>query len=260
MIEFNNIWYNPEIDKYITINEFIKLPKHEKIKQFDIAELIKNNIIINNETIDDKHTVIHNNTYYWIEHGKKHRNNDEPCVIDSEGSMYWFKYDVPHRDGDKPAVIKKDGTMMWINNGKFHRLGDKPAVILPDGTKQWYINGIRHRSDNETFTINEITGLFNINECVKKKCIHIKPAVILPDGTEICYYAGYVHNINGPAIVRTKYIDNKLVYLWKFILINTDFDNKEDWNYHCDHLYENEQLMTHKILCDSRLLKINTDI
>jgi hypothetical protein len=47
-----------------------------------------------------------------------------------------------HSFNDEPAVIESNGTKYWYKNGKLHR-EDLPAVICPNGIKFYYNNGKR---------------------------------------------------------------------------------------------------------------------
>jgi hypothetical protein len=37
--------------------------------------------------------------------------------IDAYGSQFWFKNGERHRDNDLPAIIYSDGSKEWYNNG-----------------------------------------------------------------------------------------------------------------------------------------------
>jgi hypothetical protein len=40
-------------------------------------------------------------------------------VIESDGTQHWFQHGKLHRDNDKPAVIEADGRQeYWINDEK----------------------------------------------------------------------------------------------------------------------------------------------
>ena len=84
-----------------------------------------------------------------IEYSNLHRENDEPAIIDADGSKYWYKNGQPHRDGDLPAAIYVDGSKIWYKNGQLHREGDEPAYIDANGNKYWYKHGQSHREGDE---------------------------------------------------------------------------------------------------------------
>ena len=95
---------------------------------------------------DDEPAVIYWNTKSWYKNGFRHRDDDKPAVINSDGSKAWWVNGERHRDNDKPAIIYFDGTKEWWVNGHRHRDDDKPAIIgakkiYPGGTKKWFHRG-----------------------------------------------------------------------------------------------------------------------
>jgi len=58
------------------------------------------------------------------------------------GNQFWYKNGLKHRDNDLPAIICSNGTQEWYKNGERHRDNDLPAVIRANGTQYWYQNGI----------------------------------------------------------------------------------------------------------------------
>src|SRR3989344_2097281 len=56
-------------------------------------------------------------------------------------TQIWYKNGKRHRENDKPAVVWSDGTQEWYKNGQLHRENDKPATVWSDGTQEWYKNG-----------------------------------------------------------------------------------------------------------------------
>jgi hypothetical protein len=88
----------------------------------------------------------------WCRHGKTHRDNDQPAVIEN-GTEYWYQYGKIHRDNDQPAVIYSDGTKSWWQYGQRHRDNDQPAVIYPDGHREWYQHGKNHRDNDQPAVI-----------------------------------------------------------------------------------------------------------
>ena len=57
----------------------------------------------------------------WFQNGKRHRDNDLPAVIKSDGKKEWWQNGELHRDNDLPAVIRSDGGQFWYKNGKRQR-------------------------------------------------------------------------------------------------------------------------------------------
>jgi len=86
-----------------------------------------------------------NKLYY--KNGKRHRDGDEPAVIESNGTKWYYKNGKRHRDGDKPAVIGSSGYKAYYKNGVLHRDGDEPAVIKSDGSLEYWKNGVRYTKE-----------------------------------------------------------------------------------------------------------------
>ena len=117
-----------------------------------------NRIILNNEikwfklkNIKLKLLETYENKYgnqYWYKNGLRHRDNDLPAVIMSNGYRSWYKNGERHRDNDLPAIIRENGDQFWYKNGLQHRDNDLPAIIFPNGHQYWYKNGLLHR-DND---------------------------------------------------------------------------------------------------------------
>lgn len=76
----------------------------------------------------------------WYKSGFKHRDNDLPALIRSNGCKTWYKHGLIHRDDDKPAQISPMGKS-WYKNGKLHREGDKHSTKFFDGSKYWHKEG-----------------------------------------------------------------------------------------------------------------------
>ena len=68
-----------------------------------------------------------------------HRDNDQPAVIDADGTQMWFIHDTPHRDNDQPAVIDADGSQEWYIKGEL-------------SYQEYYINGQLHRDNYQPAT------------------------------------------------------------------------------------------------------------
>jgi hypothetical protein len=65
----------------------------------------------------------------WYQHGKKHRDNDEPAVICLDGTREWHKHDKRHRETG-PARIGSDGTQEWWIGGTQVSEADYPRALL----------------------------------------------------------------------------------------------------------------------------------
>jgi hypothetical protein len=57
-----------------------------------------------------------NGDYFWYDHGKLHRDGDEPAVYQNKDKIY-YKHGKIHRDDDKPAVIRANGTLEYFKEG-----------------------------------------------------------------------------------------------------------------------------------------------
>ena len=82
---------------------------------------------------------------YRNDRGQRHRDNDLPAVIWSNGDKLWYKNGQQHRDGDRPAFERNDGLQEWWVNGVLHRDNDLPAIMCPSGINAWWVNGKVHR-------------------------------------------------------------------------------------------------------------------
>ncbi len=172
-------------------------------------------------------------TYYYV-NGKLHRENDEPAMIMSDGSIEYRICGERHREGDKPARITAKGSELYAIKGALHRDFDKPAIIRkrpnPTGEKviwkcEWYQNGFQHRDgDKPAFIENDGTQKWyrfgqshregdkpaittpKYDHYMKHDFTHRandKPAFIEHDGslTEYIEYGGF-HRIQGPAFIE----------------------------------------------------------
>jgi hypothetical protein len=96
------------------------------------------------------HGVNAESTMIWYDADKKlHRDDDNPAVVYSNGTMTWFQHGVPGRsDPTKPHMIDAKLTKKWLDADRLlHSHGDRPAVIFEDGTKRWYLHGVPGRED-----------------------------------------------------------------------------------------------------------------
>jgi hypothetical protein len=82
----------------------------------------------------------------WYTNGYIDRLNDLPAQI-MPHKVAWRRMHLRHRENDLPAVLYSDGTMEWHSGGNKHRENDLPAVITSDGTKMWYYLGKKHRTN-----------------------------------------------------------------------------------------------------------------
>jgi hypothetical protein len=96
----------------------IKIKKQKKLN---------NLTYINNELAHGVYVDEYGNMF-WYQNGKKHRNNDKPSIIYTNGTMIWYKYGILHRNNDKPAIVLGNGDRYWYQNGVRHRDGNKPAI------------------------------------------------------------------------------------------------------------------------------------
>ena len=92
---------------------------------------------------------------WWYKKNKRHRDNDQPAIIDYNGCKYWYKDGDQHRDNDQPAEINYNGAKEYYKNGKRHRDNDQPAVIWADGTEKWYKNGKLNRDNDQPAIIRK---------------------------------------------------------------------------------------------------------
>ena len=60
-----------------------------------------------------------------------------------DGGREWYKDGKRHRDGDEPAIIESDGKLFYYKNGKQHRGNGLPAIICADGEVFYIINDIQ---------------------------------------------------------------------------------------------------------------------
>ncbi len=148
-------------------------------------------------------------SYEWWTNGLKHRENDQPAVIYSNGDKEWWTNGLQHRDNDQPAVIRKDGVMEWWKNGKRHRDNDLPADVAANGTLVWYKNGNMHR-DND------------------------RPADIHPDCHKGWYKNGRKHRDNDKPAVMYQYrnewwIEGKIIRSDDFYGTPRHAENVRNW-------------------------------
>jgi antitoxin component YwqK of YwqJK toxin-antitoxin module len=156
---------------------------------------------------NDQPAVINvNGSKYWYRNGQLHRDNDQPATIDSNGTKEWYKNGQLHRDNDKPAVIYSNGSKYWYRNGQLHRDNDQPAMIYSNGSKYWYRNGQLHRDNDQPAVIDsEGTKFWYRNGQLHRD--NDQPAVIDSEGTKKWYKNDQRHRDNDqPAVI---YSDGK---------------------------------------------------
>lgn len=77
--------------------------------------------------------------------GNLHSNDGNPSsVIYAIPEVSWHKHGKLHRNNDLPAVINGDGTLMWFQNGLLHR-EKRAAVTRLNGEHEYWTNGVRTR-------------------------------------------------------------------------------------------------------------------
>ena len=69
---------------------------------------------------------------WYDQKGRRHRDEDKPAFINSDGVMVYHKDGQRHREGDKPAFISRD-VIEYMKHDELHRDDDKPAVIYKNG-------------------------------------------------------------------------------------------------------------------------------
>jgi len=58
--------------------------------------------------------------------GKRHRNNDEPAMVYSDGHMQWYNHGDRHRGHFKPAIIRENGECeYWVYGELRFKTGSK---------------------------------------------------------------------------------------------------------------------------------------
>jgi len=80
----------------------------------------------------------------WYISGKLGRLSNKPTIIfpkECGDDIHYHRLGELHRDDDQPAIIQADGTMHWYQYGNLHRT-QGPSRIYPDGRCEWYNNGV----------------------------------------------------------------------------------------------------------------------
>lgn len=81
---------------------------------------------------------------WYNKYGLKHRDDDMPAVIYSNGNKGWYKNGKLDRKNDLPAMIGNNGEEYWFEDGLLHREDDLPAIIKPNGTRLYFKYGRRY--------------------------------------------------------------------------------------------------------------------
>ncbi len=65
------------------------------------------------------------------------------CLIYPNGRVAWYKENLRHKDNDEPALIDNMSTRRWFRDDELHRENNRPAVEYLDGRKEYWENGER---------------------------------------------------------------------------------------------------------------------
>ena len=133
-------------------------------------------------------------TQAWYQNNLLHRDSDDqPAVIDADGSRQWYYMGDLHRDSDQPAVITANGSRMWYFRGHLHRDAiDQPSIINADGSCSWYCLGDLHRENDQPARIYA-DGTCEWWYHGKHHRDKDQPAIIGSDGRREWYRYGYYH-------------------------------------------------------------------
>ena len=166
---------------------------------------------------------------------------------DDKGNRWHFKDGEFHSINNEPAIIQTDGSSFWYKNGVLHRV-DGPACIYPTGVQEFWLEGIHYskkeykkkmkklskkgyiyidQDGNDSHILSgKITtsdgdikyiqdGVFHREdgpavieqdgrlEWCKEGKLHRDdgPAILWPDGSQHWYTNGVLHRLDGPAII-----------------------------------------------------------
>lgn len=72
--------------------------------------------------------------------GQLHRTRDRPAVEYTSGRQEWYRHGRRHRENDQPAVIDGQDREWWVNDRR-HRDDRQPAVIHA-GRREYWVNGV----------------------------------------------------------------------------------------------------------------------
>jgi len=119
-------------------------------------------------------------------------------IIDQSGTKRWYKNGHRHRDEDLPSIIFTNGKECWYQNGCLHRMSG-PAIKTSEGRNEYFVNGRRHREDGPAI-ISSFQEEWYINNKLHNKN---GPAIVvrLEDGkiNKEWHVNGKKHRLDGPA-------------------------------------------------------------
>lgn len=67
---------------------------------------------------------------------------------------FWTGRGILHSINDEPGVIEPDGTKKWYWRGELHRTNG-PAVVETNGNSRWYSRGVLHRADGPAVSYSD---------------------------------------------------------------------------------------------------------
>jgi len=194
-------------------DEFMRLwlscSRHETIQKVDNSGTYMDTYYYVNGTLhrenDEPAMIMSDGSIEYRICGERHREGDKPARITAKGSELYAIKGALHRDFDKPAIIRKRSDKIWkcewYQNGFQHRDGDKPAFIENDGTQKWYRFGQSHREGDKPAITTPKYDHYRKHDISHRG--NGKPAFIEHDGslTEYIEY-GSIHRIQGPAFIE----------------------------------------------------------
>lgn len=146
----------------------------------------------------------------WHKHGRVHRDNGLPAVVDYNGAvMEWYKDGVPYREGGLPVVVHTSGSQLWKDtNNVLHRDGDLPAVIDADrSTLEWHVHGQRRREQEDLPAVicnGDHAYMEWHNAAGQLHRDDDKPAKVFESGTMMWFQAGKYHRDGDlPAVISS---------------------------------------------------------
>jgi len=72
-------------------------------------------------------------------------NNLDYCIVYDFGEYEFYSNGLRHRENDLPATVFSDGTKHWYKDGQMHRDNCLPALITSDGdTRRWFSKGTEY--------------------------------------------------------------------------------------------------------------------
>lgn len=144
----------------------------------------------------------------WLQDGLIHRLNG-PAIEAINGREEWYIRGVKHREKDQPAVIDPAKNLKeWYIEGRLSR--SKGPAIIEGSRMEWYIWGGRMSiiSWGEDMRTGErdVDGRKNYEGNIvywHKRKLHNEngPAIRYKNGDKSWYYNGRLHRLNGPALI-----------------------------------------------------------